>query len=115
LKLRRVFYLFFIVFYFASSYAISQERVRLIVSEVQHSAQRTDQVQFDDGCKQLRNGFPNFRQAKPRTVCALGFGFDCSLDEPRVCDRSFDLHPPISFKSLYRGEKALVRAPPFQS
>jgi hypothetical protein len=113
--LRRIFYLFFIVFYFASSYAISQERVRLIVSEVQHSSQRSDDMQFDDDCKQLPNGFPNFQRAKPKTISIVWFGLDCFFDEPRVSDRSFDWHPTIFFKSLYRGGSILVRAPPFQS
>jgi hypothetical protein len=111
--LRRIFHLVFLVFYFASSCAISQERVRLIVSEIQHSAERSDDTQFDDGCKQLRNGFPNFQRAKPRTISILWIGLHCFLDKPSVSDRSFDLRPPISFKSLYRGDRVLVRAPPF--
>ena len=113
--LRRIFYLLFLVFYVASSYAISQERVRLIVSELQHSASHADQLQLDNGCEQVRNGFPNFQRAKPKTISILCFGLEPLLQQPRVSEVSFHLHPTTSFKSLYRGESVLSRAPPSQS
>jgi hypothetical protein len=66
--------LLFILFYFGSSYAVTQERVRLIVSEVQHSRSHSGRTHFDAGCKQLNNGFPNFQRAKPKTICSLCLG-----------------------------------------
>ena len=72
--LRRLSYLLFLLFYFASSYAISQERTRLIVSELQHSASHADQPQFDNGCEQVRNSYPNYQRAKPKTISIPCFG-----------------------------------------
>jgi hypothetical protein len=114
--LRRIVILLFLVFYFASSYAISQERIRLIVSEVQHSTSLGGQMQVDDGSNQLPDAFPNYRQAKPKTTCVLDFGLTPQPDlPPRVSERSFDIHSTTSFASLYRGENVLSRAPPSQS
>lgn len=62
--MRQVLQLVFLLFYVASAYAITQERVSLIVQEIQHSTSRDEQQQFDDSCKQLRNGYPHYREAK---------------------------------------------------
>jgi hypothetical protein len=102
----------FLVFYIASSYAVSQERVHLIVTEMQHSTSRDGDVQFDDGCKQLRNGYPNFQRAKPKSLPILCFGNDPVLHQPAASNRDFHVHPTPSLESLYRGQRILSRAPP---
>jgi len=79
---------------------------------MQHSNQRGSRTQFDDVCKQLRNGFPNFQRAKPKTICIIGFELDCVLQRPPVADHSFHQYPTFSFKSLYVGDNVLTRAPP---
>jgi hypothetical protein len=112
--MRWVFQLAFLMFYSASSYAIGQERISLVVDEVQHSLARPDGLQFDSGCNQLRNGFPNFRQAKPETLCMLYFGVTQKFELWRVeAEREFHTqsHP---LKSLDTIEIILTRAPPFQ-
>jgi len=114
-ELKRIFLLLFLLFYVASSYAISQERVRLIVSEIQHSSGHDDGSQVDAGCKKLRNGFPNYQRAKPKTICVLYVGQNLSLQLVRhVSDRSFHPHT-LSFKSLDSSKSVLSRAPPSQS
>jgi hypothetical protein len=113
-RMRWAFQLVFVIFYSASSYAIAQERVRVIVDELQHSVARSDGLQFDDGCNQLRNGFPNFRQAKPQASCILYFGLTQNFELWLVeAEREFHTrsHP---LKSLDTIERILSRAPPFQ-
>ncbi len=112
--MRRTFHLLFLVFYVASSYAISQERIRLIVSELEHSSSHDVQTQVDTGCKQLRNGFPNYQRAKPKTICSLCFGENqpvclSELSEP-FFQRQTDPYVLHSDR-----ESVLSRAPPFQS
>jgi hypothetical protein len=113
--LRRLAYLFFLFFYVACTYAISQERVRLIVTELHHSAAHANEQQLDTGCEQLRNGFPNFQRAKPKTISILCFGLEPLLHQPRTSERSFHFHSTTSFKSPYRRESVLSRAPPSQN
>jgi hypothetical protein len=110
--LARLLQLLFLFFYIDCSYAVSQERVRLIVSEVQHAAQRSDDMQFGDGCTRSHDGFPNFQRAKPRTFCALGLGRDPIGEiQSALSGRSF-FPQIISFNSLYRTQKVPTRAPP---
>jgi hypothetical protein len=111
--MRCVFQVLFLVFYSASSYAIGQERVYLVANELQHFVLRPDGLQFDDGCNQLRNGFPNFRQAKPETICILYFGFLQSFALPSLEVREFHAQSH-ALKSRDTIERILSRAPPFQ-
>jgi hypothetical protein len=105
----------FLLFYVASSYAISQERVRLIVGDVQHSPTHLGELQIEEDHGQTQDNFPNYRQAKPKTICIAGVGPAPRLVFiPPVSDRSFNIHSGTSLKTLYRGESVLSRAPPTQ-
>jgi hypothetical protein len=110
--MRRVLQFLFLVFYFASSYAISQERTALIVSELQHSSSRESATQLDAGCKQLHNSFPNFRQAKPKAGGDTSFaGAALVAFLPELCEQSFHLQI-FPLKSRTTIERIPSRAPP---
>jgi hypothetical protein len=111
LNLARLFLPLFLLFYIDCSYAISQERVRLLVSEVQHSASRSDGAWVDSGCQQLHDGFSNFRQAKPRAFCALAVGRDPTREFAPPFSRRPFFPQTISFKPSYRIETVPSRAP----
>jgi hypothetical protein len=114
--MKRLFLSLFLFFYVASSYAISQERVRLIVGEVQHSPTHRGEVQIEDDWRDTQDHFPNYRQAKPKTVCIVAVG-----PAPRIViippdtDGSLNIHSVSSLKTLYRDESVLSRAPPARS
>src|SRR5687767_247648 len=113
--MHRIMPLLFLVFYFASTCAISQERVRLIVGEIQQSASGDAGVQLDDGRNQIRNGFPSFRQAKPKAASDVYFGPSESIHLlPHKSDGAFHTQAS-SLKSLHSIERLLSRAPPASS
>lgn len=113
--MRQAMQILFLVFYVASTYAIGQERTNLIVSELQHSRCREDQTQFKDGCKQLEQGFPTYRHAKPRTIGFQNFpGSRPFLCPPGVVERRFHVQPD-SLKPIRIAYSILSRAPPSQA
>jgi hypothetical protein len=65
----RAFHLLLLLFYFGTSYTVSQERVRLLVSEVQHSTSRSTGAQVDSGCQHWSSSLPNFQRTKPSMIC----------------------------------------------
>ena len=104
----------FLLFYVASSYAITQERTSLQVDQVQHSPSRTDQNQIDEDCEHRADGYPSYRQAKPKPGWDLYFWrVESVLPLPHVSEPSFHLQT-LSFKSLHSLETVLSRAPPVQ-
>lgn len=104
--------LLFLLFYVASSYAITQERTALIVEKFQRSSSRDDGTQVKKGCKSLFDGFPKYRQAKPKASFDLYFHHTEAVHLlPHVSDRSFELQT-ISLKSLFSLASILFRAPP---
>ena len=113
--MRRILRLLFLVFYVASSYAVSQERVGLIVSEVQRSSSREDGTQLDTDYSQPANAFPMYRQAKPKAGSDAYFGPVESVHFlAHESERSF--HTQTSpLKSLRTIEQLLSRAPPSRS
>jgi hypothetical protein len=112
LPLPRISQIVFLLFYVASSYAITQERTSLIVSELYHSSSRSNQFEFDSGCEQLRNGFPNFQRANPKTICALQIGRKLNVNSISPISQPAFPVQLRSLKSLYSAESILDRAPP---
>jgi len=112
LPLPRISQIVFLLFYVASSYAITQERTSLIVSELYHSSSRSNQLQFDSGCKQLRNGFPNFQRARIKTICALQIGRNLNGNSLSPISQPTFPVQLRSLKSLHSAESILDRAPP---
>lgn len=113
--MRQAVQVLFLVFYVASTYAIGQERTRLIVSELQHSCCREDQAQLKDGCKRLEQGFPTYRHAKPRTIGFQTFpGSRPFLCMPGAAERWFHVQPD-SLKTIRITYSILSRAPPSQA
>jgi hypothetical protein len=110
--MRKIVQVLFLVFYFASSYAISQEHVRLVVSELQDSASRNAEVQIDSCSNLIAYGFPAFRQAKPKTACDTYFGpRELIHFLPHQSEWTFHTCTS-SLKSLASIERLLSRAPP---
>jgi hypothetical protein len=115
-ELKRTLYLSFIVFYVASSYAVSQERVRLIVEFVQHTTSHDNHVQIEADGNQVRDGFPNYRQAKPKTVCVLDFGLVPQLRcLPPPSDGFMYVDPTVRLQLRTLSGSVLSRAPPIES
>jgi hypothetical protein len=115
-ELKRTLYLSFILFYVASSYAVSQERVHLIVELVQHTTSHDDRMQIEADGKQIRDGFPNYRQAKPKTICVFDFGLVpqlCCVPPPSDGFMHFD--PTVKIQLLTLSGSVLSRAPPIES
>jgi hypothetical protein len=110
--MRRSVQILFLIFYLASSYAVSQERTTLLVADLQHCGSRGDDSSIDPGSAQLQNDFPNFRQAKPKGPCVLYFERSESVSLlPLVSKRSF--HPlTYSLQPLYLDANVLSRPPP---
>ena len=110
--MRRILQLLFLVFYVASSYAVSQERVRQVVSELQRSSSTEDGTLLDTGHNQSVNAFPIYRQAKPKAGCDAYFGPVESVHFlPHEAERSFHAQT-ASLKPLRSIELLLSRAPP---
>jgi hypothetical protein len=111
--LKRTIYLSFLCFYFASSYAVTQERVRLIAGHVQHSPSHGNQSQMEDDGRHVRDGFPNYRQAKPKTICVLSFALIVQhAFIPTFSDRFLRIDSSVSLQSLKHGCRFVSRAPP---
>jgi hypothetical protein len=114
--MKRLLLLLFLLFYVASSYAISQERVRLIAGEVQHSPAHQGEVQIEDDRQETPDDFPNYRQAKPKTICIVAIGpAPHFVIIPLNADGSLNVHSVSSLYALYRGESVLSRAPPLKA
>jgi hypothetical protein len=113
--MHKIVQLVFLVFYLASSYAVSQERVVLVVSELQHASSRSAGVQLASCQNQITKGFPAFGQAKPKAACDAYFGPSELIHFlAHQFDRSF--HTQTSpLKSLNSIERLLSRAPPVNS
>jgi hypothetical protein len=110
--MHKIVQLAFLVFYLASSYAVSQERIALAVSELQHASSRNAGVQIGTCDNQNINSFPAYRQAKPKAACDAYFGPGELLHLlPHGSERSFRIQPS-SLKSLSSFERVLSRAPP---
>jgi hypothetical protein len=109
---RKLTRLAFLLFYVASSYAVGQERTRIIVRELEHSSSREDRADIDSGCERLVDSFPKYRQAKLRANSDLFFGSVGPIDLQRgLSEHSFA--PQVhSLKSVESFEDALSRAPP---
>jgi hypothetical protein len=109
---RRISQLLFLVFYVASSYAISQERVGLIVSELQRSSSKIDGTHLDAARGQSHDTFPTYRQAKPKAASDAYFGpMELVHLLPHQSERSFHAQT-FPLKSLRGIELLLSRAPP---
>jgi hypothetical protein len=113
--MRRGVQVLFLLFYVASSYAVYQERTRLIVIDFQHSSTRGSMASIEPGFSKLDVDFPNYRQAKPKSICALCLvSLHTSYFLPAVSERVFH-SPSRSLKSLHVDSSVLSRAPPLQS
>jgi hypothetical protein len=111
--LKRTVYLSFLVFYFASCYVVTQERVSLIAGHVQHSPSHGNQSQMENDGRHVRDGFPNYRQAKPKTNCVLAFALIAQQAFiPTFSDRFFRIDSSVSLQSLKHGGSFVSRAPP---
>lgn len=111
-RLRKIALLLFLIFYLASIYAVAQERTTLIVSGLEHSCSRDASGQMDLGCKELHDHFPNYREAKPRSIGRSGLGEDqFVLALPYVSDLSFHVQNG-SLKALNIWGSSISRAPP---
>jgi hypothetical protein len=111
-NLARLLQLLFLLLYVDASYAISQERVRHLVSELRHSTSRSEGMRVDSGCQQIHDDYPNFQRAKPKTFRAFGFVLNSSLQfAPTVSIRSF-LPQTSSVNPSYHIESIPSRAPP---
>jgi hypothetical protein len=101
----------FFLFYIASSCAITQERAYLTVEGLEHSSYG-EKPQFNDSKKDPQNDYPRYRQAKPKTICALTIARNPALEIlPHVSERSF----AVQTHSLKPEDIALTepsRAPP---
>lgn len=71
--MRRISYSAFLLFYIASTDAISQERVFITWAELQRSLPPGDRTRLDAG-NRLPQGFPKLREAKPKGGLCLSFG-----------------------------------------
>jgi hypothetical protein len=102
----------FLIFYVASSYAISQERTSLVVSDIQHGGSRADIPSVDSRFDRLDADYPNFRHAKPKDTCDIYFWhFESVHLVPHVVERSF--HPlTVSLGSNDPDAIEPPRAPP---
>ena len=112
--MRRAFQFLFLLFYVGSSYAVTQERTVLEADQVQHSASKSDQTLIDESCKHPADGYPSYRQAKPKAGSDFYFSRVESIHLlPHVSEQAF--HPQTySHKSLNTLETVLLRAPPVQ-
>jgi hypothetical protein len=108
--------LLFLVFYIASAYATAQEQTSAVASQVQRFSQPGAlSCSVDADAKYFGRNFPNFKQAKPLSICALEIGQNVkSVFLPHISESVC----PIQIQSL-KGrpiiECALDRAPPFRS
>jgi hypothetical protein len=108
--------LVFLVFYIASAYATGQERTTLVASQVQHLAGPAGQSPcLDAGSTYFSSDLPNFRHAKPRTICAMEIGRNVtSVSLPHTNESVWPIQIH-SLKSLHSIEPLLGRAPPSES
>ena len=113
--MREILQFLFIAYYVASSYAVSQERIRFLVSELHHSACREGQPQIDTPCDHLDGGLPNYRHAKPRACAAVAIAQNQPVFSlTRTSERVVQIQT-CSLKSLCVTESILSRAPPPQA
>jgi hypothetical protein len=107
----QILQIFFLLFYVASSYAITQERTRLIADKVQRSTAKNQQ-ELDVSLKYLHDGFPNFREAKPKSICVVDIGNNPSrCHSLEVRERVSALHR-TSLRSLSAIRRLFGRPPP---
>ena len=112
--MRQAFQLLFLAFYVTSSYAVTQERTALEADQVGHSSSKTDQILIDEAHKHPVDGYPNYRQAKPKAGADFFFWRVESVHLlPHVSEHVFHAQT-YSFKSLDTLETVLLRAPPLQ-
>ena len=113
--MRRIAQLSFLVFYIASAYVTAQEQTSAFASQVQRfSRPAALSCSVDAGAEYFVSNFPNFKQAKPRSICALEIGQRVeSVFLPRIIESvcPIQIH---SLKARPTIECALDRAPPFQ-
>ena len=110
----RVLQLVFLVSYAASANAVTQARVTLLVSELQHSNSREDRVQIQTSCKQLVDTFPKYRQAKPQTGCDAYYGrAPSALTLPYISER-LCWTGDCTYRLFSTIRHVSTRAPPFQ-
>jgi hypothetical protein len=114
--MRRTAQFLFLLFYIASSYATCQELTTVVASQVRHfSGPAGRSSSFETGVKYFGSDPPNFKQAKPRTICALEIALNLKfvfLPHVRESVWPVQIH---SLKSLHSIQRALDRAPPSQS
>jgi hypothetical protein len=111
--LNSFFQCLFLLFYVVSSYAISQQRIANIVSRVQRSRSNTDLAQVNSDGALQKSDFPNYRQAKPKTMAIARVSQITLHDLPRVTGSSFE-SVQCFWKSTRSNECILSRAPPHQ-
>jgi hypothetical protein len=103
--------LLFLLFYIASSYAKGQERTAFIASRLVHSG-TLDQCALQAGHGQLDPAWPEYREAKPKTICATSLGISRSVPFREQISEQVVQPPLESEKSLCSLEHSLDRAPP---
>jgi|RhiMetdeSRZDD1v2_1073273.scaffolds.fasta_scaffold142379_4 hypothetical protein len=109
--MRRVLLALFLIFYAASSAVITAERTTVLVTEWQHASGLGNDVQVKDGCLKLRDGYPNYREAKR---ASLDFEFRPALAGnflPAVTSRQFPSYQ-IHIHSYFTVPISPTRAPP---
>ena len=112
--MRRATQLLLVCFYLASSVAVGQERMSLLLNEWEHASDRGTEQQINEGCSRLQDGYPRYREAKKVN---LEIDFQPALPtviSPHVRDRCF-LSLELAAKSHIAIRVSPSRAPPRQS
>lgn len=106
----------FLLFYVASSYAITQERTALTTENLQRSISDSLKTEIGESGPQTPSASPEFRQAKPRPAADhfFGFGEAVRLLPPEAAFGSTVVLEVLDSRSTYLAGLP-SRAPPLQS
>jgi hypothetical protein len=110
-----LFTLTFLLFYVASSYAITQVRSKFTAEQVRQSTESDGKTQIREPYEELSQGFPQYRQAKPKPGVHVFFHEARTIQpEPPASSRSFE---PRTFPFHHAVSRGSVpsRAPPLVS
>ena len=106
-----IFQVLFLVFYMASSYAVTQERTGLTAERFDSNSVGSQERQADCGAEHHLQKFPNYREAKPKIAFDGPLKDRLDTPAPLASERCFS--PLIhSFESIISTQTILSRAPP---
>src|SRR2546426_12024310 len=109
--MRRLLLVLFLIFYAASSAVVTAKRTAVLVTEWEHASGLANDVQVKDGCKQIRDGYPNYREAKK---ASLDFEFRPAVAAsllPAVTSHQFASFQ-VHIRSYFTVRVSPTRAPP---